>query len=122
MDFILLMLWSIQYGLLEQWIKRQGFRTRSKKILKYFSIYHLMMLGLFLITIGIAGFKGNIKYLTIMILLEDIAYFSFHPNQTLKEDSWVNFGIGGFRIIGKWIPWTYIILVGLFVLIYKMIG
>ena len=122
MDFILLMLWSIQYGLLEQWIKRQGFRTRSKKILKYFSIYHLMLLGLFFMTIGIAGFKGNIKYLPLMILVEDISYFSFHPDQTLEEDSWVNFGLGGFRIIGKWIPWTYIILVGLFVLIYKVIG
>ena len=57
-----------------------------------------------------------------MILLEDIAYFSFHPDKTLEEDSWVNFGLGGFRIIGKWIPWTYIILVGLFALIYKVIG
>ena len=122
MDFILLMLWSIQYGLLEQWIKRQGFRTRSKKILKYFSIYHLMMFGLFLMTIGIAGFKGNIKCLPLMILVEDISYFTFHPNQILEEDSWVNFGLGGFRIIGKWIPWTYIILVGLFALIYKVIG
>ena len=105
MDFILLMLWSVQYGLIEQWIYRQGFKTRKEKILKYFSVYHLMMLGLFLVTIGIAGFVGNIKYFPIMILVEDLSYFFFHPGQELKEESWVNFGLGGFRIMGKWIPW-----------------
>jgi len=122
MDFILLMLWSVQYGLVEQWIYRQGFRTRKWKILKYFSVYHLMMLGLFISTIGIAGFMNNIKYLPIMILVEDMAYFFFHPEQRLEEKSWVNFGLGGFRIRGRWIPLTYVILVGVFALIYKMIG
>jgi len=103
--YLILAFW---YGFLEAIIYKNGFRSGKKIIFGKFAVYHLALLIGALILLG-----SKWKYLPLMILIEDISFFLYSP-KTLNETSWINLWFGGFRILGRWIPFTYIILIGMY--------
>ena len=106
-------LFAIVYGILEARVYQGGFKTRGEKLLGFFSTYHSLMFLTFLIAM-----RENWFYLPIMFVVEDISYFIAHSEQSLNKDSWVNFGLGGTRLFGQWIPLSYMVGVLLSVVTY----
>ena len=116
MNYIILAAIAILYGFLEQWIKRNGFSDKGYHIFgKISAHYHIPMLAMWLLTCHLAGAWWAVGAFAV---LEDMAYFFFHPEDTLDSGDWVNFSLGGFRLFGRWIPWTYILGIGLSVGLY----
>ena len=82
-------------------------------ILGHFSIYHIYMFFLFVI-----ASLPRVADVPLMILLEDCGYFTFQGLWP-SPDSWVSWGLGGVNI-GVFIPYTYLILLGLFFIFWKL--
>lgn len=107
------LLFAVTYGIMEARIYTGGFKTRGDRLLGFFSKYHILMFLIFLIAM-----RENWYLLPIMFVVEDLTYFIAHPRQYLNKNSWVNFGLGGCRIFGQWIPVSYLVGLGVFGVTY----
>lgn len=107
--YVRALLFAVIYGWMEQYLFRQGV-VLDKSILNQFSWYHLGLGALFIIVC-----LPGIQLLPLMVLLEDITFFLFHPTASLNPDSWVNWIFGGFYLFGEWIPGVYLILILLYI-------
>ena len=110
-------IFSILYGIWEQWRVRKGWRSGKKILFDHFSWYHIKMGALFLLVTFILD--CNWWMFPLMILVEDITFFVFGPIK-LNKDSWVVWELGGIDFKIFYLPYMYLILVGLTV-IFKMI-
>jgi hypothetical protein len=71
--------------------------------------WHLPMAGLLLIlAIGL----DTVVFIPLWVLLEDMAYWIFSGHE-LATSSWISMSLGGFYLFGIYLPWTYVLLVGL---------
>jgi len=110
-DYLVAILFSIVYGWVEMRIYQRGFRTQ-RTIFNHFGIYHVGMLALFIL----AAYP-LVKLLPLMIMIEDAAFFYFHPDKELTKKSWVNWKLGGFKLWGQWIPTIYVLLFVLYIVL-----
>ena len=103
---LLLTTFAIQQGLIEQTVYRSGFITRAN-LFKWFTAgYHI---PLFLGWLLICTVLGLWWFFPAFCVIEDWAWYRFHPHKRLGPNSWSNFGLGGFRLFGEWIPVSYLI-------------
>jgi hypothetical protein len=115
-NFIGLVVVAYMWGYYEQLV----FRFRSPKVGKYIAPkrmlgwasleYHLPMVMMWQIICFIAGYWW---FIGMFAVLQDDAYFRFHPTDTRDKNDWVNAKLGGFAVYGAWIPYTYIIGAGI---------
>jgi len=104
-------LFAIVYGLHEANIYAKGYEGGHYILLNKFSLYHVLMATLFIIfSSSIVGWTF-FKYIPIFAVIEDIFYWIgmklLKKPDKLDENSWVNFGFGGFKLFNQWIPNTY---------------
>jgi len=97
---------AILQGAIEQRVMRNGAHI-APNFLRYFNLeYHgLLFLCWSLICIGL----GVWWFVPAFCVAEDWSWYRFHPYKTLGPHSWSNFGLGGFRVFGEWIPNSYIL-------------
>ena len=111
--FFKVIAFAIVYGWLEQRIKRQGFTTTGPRFFDYFSYYHVSLLVIFIIVAW-----PEMKYLPLMVLIEDVSFFLFYPGKKVHKGSWVNFNLGGIQLTNKWwLPLTYVLLFAAYVVL-----
>jgi hypothetical protein len=53
-----------------------------------------------------------VVHIPAWMLVEDIAFWIF-TGRALEALSWVSMGMGGFVLFGQYLPWTYVLLLGL---------
>jgi hypothetical protein len=122
--FIIVHVFASVYGWVEGEIyPYYPFRDRLE-VLGHFTWYHMAMLALFaLASFSIAFSRLMVSYKKGYILcaslgsmawgfwIEDMVYFAQrYPKEVLGPDSWVNWGLSGYRLFGHWIPTIYYIL------------
>jgi len=112
MSVIYALLFAFLYGIVEQSVFRQV--DHPTPILGPLTWYHLVIMGPMFIAVGIFTYWPLIP---AMFVTADITFFLFHPSAVRGPDSWVNFGLGGFHVAGSWVPWTYVIGVGVSVVL-----
>ena len=115
MNYVILALVAVFYGYVEQNVYRHGYRDNGPHIWKINPRYHLPLVGIWFLTCYLAGLWFLIGAFAV---LEDMAYFFFHPEDTLDSGDWVTFGMGGIRLGKFFIPTTYFLGVGLSVGLY----
>ena len=106
------------FGQIEQFIFDHGFHPGPANFGPFQSTYHGLMLLLAIFNCCASGLWWALPG---WILLEDIFYFADNKNDTRDAQDWVNYQWGGFKIFNIWIPWTYIILFGLFLIGFFMV-
>jgi len=105
---------ALIYGWGEQVLFRMtGWRPRP--VIGPFAWYHLLVMGPLFIGVGLLTYWPVIPTLFV---IEDSAFFLFHPSAVRGPDSWVNFGLGGRWVASLWLPHTYVLAVGLSVLFW----
>mgnify|MGYP006278282533 CR=1 FL=1 len=106
-QYLLAILFAVTFGLVEQYIFRMGFTPR-KNFLRYFDrIYHPGILVLLILVV-----YPFLQLLPLLVVIEDISFFLFHPEARLRRSSWINLNLGGFSLFGQWIPTVYLLLIG----------
>jgi len=110
-----LFVFAIVYALLEVIIYKRGFRSKHT-LFSHFGIYHLILLLLF-ITVSLP----KVQFIPLMLLTEDMFYFLFDADKKLNKDSWVNFHLGGFNLLGQWIPNSYLLAVVIYIFLEILI-
>lgn len=106
-NFILLVASALVWGFTEQHIYRNGYRDKTYHLWGKLSVrYHLTIICQWAILCYALGYWWM---LPAYMVIEDWAYFRFHPTDTLDENDWVNFGLGGIRVLGAWLPAVYAI-------------
>ena len=105
----ILILLAILWGHREQHIYRNGYADKTYHLFGKLSVrYHFNLWASWLLICYGLGYW----YLTpLFAMIEDMAYFAFHPADWLGPEDWINMGLGGFRCFGKWVPSVYIIAV-----------
>lgn len=107
---------AVAFGWAEQFLFRMF--GAPEVVLGPLTYYHIVLMGPLFLIVALSTwwplFPG-------LFVVEDIAYFWFHPVQYRHPESWVNFGFGGFWAGPYWIPYSYcfgvgsmVVLVGLF--------
>ena len=111
MNLFLLFVCAVLYGYIEQLVYRNGFMPPEHTLFGKFSLkYHVpMVVFWFAICYGL----GYWWAIGLFAMLEDFSYFFFHPGDTLDREDWVSMGWGGFHIGDQFIPYTYLVLIGL---------
>ena len=108
-NFIVAMLTAIGFGRTEQFTFNHGFQPGPPDFLKYFTLnYHAWIL---LIALGACWYFP--WAIPLWVLLEDMTYFYKNPTDTLDDKDWITGGFGGFTMFGQFIPWTYVALAAL---------
>ena len=111
-NYIFSILGAIALGWIEQHLLGQGAVTGKKWILGQFATYHLILVVVF-----IALAYPYWQLIPLLILVEDIAFFTFRLKDDLGPENWVNWIFGGFYIGKQWIPTTYLILIAIYALL-----
>lgn len=109
MEMLILAAAAVIYGKIEAEIFRGGWLPRDDGILLgYFSLtYHAPA---FLLWLSICYLGGYWWIVFSFAQLEDLSYFIFNPTDKLTDKSWVSGKIGGFTVVGRYIPFVYLIL------------
>ena len=116
MNIPLLVLIAVLFGYIEQYTYRNGFATGGPRLFNWLSIpYHVPLGALWLSTCILAGAWW---FFPAFCVVQDWAWFRFHPHDTLDPGDWVNAKLGGFYVFRAWIPYTYLIGVGLSIGLY----
>lgn len=100
---------AIVFAIILGWMEQHllgmcGMGTGEKIIFGQFSAYHVVLLMLF-----VAVAWDNLRFIPLMILVEDWFYHLFSAG-SLGPDAWVNWFLGGFYLFGVWVPTIYILL------------
>jgi len=111
-NYFISVIGAIALGWVEQFLLGQGALTGKKWILGHFATYHIILLVVF-----IALAYPFWQLVPLLILIEDISFFTFRVKDDLGPDNWVNWIFGGFYIGSRWVPFTYIILLALFIVL-----
>ena len=114
----ILILLAILWGHREQHIYRHGYKDTTYHLFGKLSVrYHFNLW----ISWSLICYALGYWYLTpLFAMIEDMAYFAFHPDDTLDSGDWINMGMGGVNILGKWIPFVYVIAVLSTYLLYRI--
>lgn len=97
---------ALSQGAVEQAVYRFGFSMPTDVLGKFIFRYHApLFLSWILVCVGL----GLWWFFPAFCVIQDWSWYRFHPDKTLGPDSWSNFGLGGFRIFGEWIPNSYIL-------------
>jgi len=107
----------IAYGIgyLEQYMFDHSFRPGGKTLFGWITIsYHIPLV---LLCEAICVLGGAWWFIGVFMVLEDDAFFRFDP-AIRNPKSWVNGKLGGFYILGAWIPNTYWIGIGISILLW----
>lgn len=97
---------AVLYGLIEATHVKFGEPT-----LFHFFIanYHLPMAGIMVIlAIGL----DRLQDIPLWVMIEDMSFWIF-SGQELAKSSWISIGLSGMTVAGLYLPWTYVLLVGL---------
>ena len=120
--FILLGIFCLAFGYLENsWLSIHK-TTGDKVILGHFSIYHLIMLIVFITASMfslIAGKLDGWKNVPIMVMVEDI-FFWFAKGSWIEEGDWIAWNFGGFFVWDFFVPYIYLTVLLLAVLLYSV--
>jgi len=109
---------AIIYGQVEKHIYNSGYVDTSEHLGNTFSYYyHLPMLVVLLLIM----WRLNILWFTpAFMLIEDISFFTKNKKKKLDETSWINFKMGGVRVLNQWIPFTYFVLLIASAILYSV--
>lgn len=115
--YLLLIAMPIAYGYAEAEARLAGPLSGAKLLFGHFGMYHVTMFLFFLgFNFLMAEFFNinpihSLTFIPITVLIEDYAYFLFHPKDNLDPNDWVNWHFGGMYISKKsWLPGVYIML------------
>jgi hypothetical protein len=97
-------------GYLEQQAYNHNYRDNGWHLFGWLNPRHHipMVLG-----IAIACTAAGVWWFTpLFLVFEDAAYFLFNPNDDLDPHDWIARGLGGFSIAKYFIPWIYVVGIG----------
>ncbi len=80
----------------------QGFRTQKPRLFGQFALYHIGLLAMFATVV-----YPYLHHILLMWVIQDRFFFAFKKGDTLGPEDWVNWGFGGFYVLGQWIPNLY---------------
>jgi hypothetical protein len=119
-NILILIVVAVFFGWAEQFAMRRGFKSWVKPF-EYFKLgglsfpYHFVLGAIWL---GTCIVLGNWQFFPAFCVCQDWGWFRFHP-ATLNEYNWVNLGLGGIRMDRQWwLPYSYILGVGVSILLY----
>ena len=76
--------------------------------------WHIPMAVILLV---IAYLTGCLQHIPAWIICEDMAYWVFSQliwsGPELVKSSWISIGLSGMTVAGLYLPWTYVLLLGL---------
>lgn len=98
---------AVLYGYIEQHIYSQGYRDYTYHLFGKLSLrYHVPMLAMWACICQLAG---HLWFFPAFAVIEDLSYFAFDPTDALDKDDWVNFGLGGLGLFGRWVPTVHLV-------------
>jgi len=105
---------AVCYGIAEAFAFSHGFSPGPPTLLVFVAGYHLPMAGLaFLVTFGFR----QIRMFPAWALMEDVTFFVFNRAATLQKSSWIAMGLGGITIGEAFLPWTYVVLLSIWLVL-----
>ena len=110
LNFIAAMLTAVGFGRAEKYTFDHGFQPGPPNFLTFNLNYHIWIL---LVALASCYAAGCLWATPLWVLVEDAAYFILNKNDNLDPTDWVTLGLGGFTLFGQFIPYTYVGLVAL---------
>jgi hypothetical protein len=122
-NITILILIAVFFGWAEQFAMQRGFQPWNIKWLCWFKVkgiivpYHILLVA---VESAVCIAFGEWQFIPAFCVCQDWGWFRFHP-ATLNEYNWVNLGLGGIRMDRQWwLPYSYILGVGLSILLYAI--
>jgi len=131
---LLVLFTAVLYGMIEAVVYDHGFQPPDdKKLFGWFSpSYHIPAATLWFL---ICCLGGQPELFFTYCFVEDLSYFVFSPKDSLDDEDWVNWKLGGFYLSdlvpglfpslagfpntkAGYMPWTYVILNALTIILY----
>jgi len=114
---------AVIYGWIEANIYKVGWSSPPPHIyglsIKYHGGLFALMAGVYVASVGFS--PHGLWAVPLWLMTEDIFYYVFNSGDWTNEPDWNSFGLGGIRVLGLFVPNTYLILTVLSIILYHIL-